>query len=258
MAKATATCTCRVCGGTFEKSTTCRNRSEADSWEAWAVKNFDLCPSCYGKQKMQQEREAGLIAKVRFDAPFADTNDLWVVLYGDTYPIKDDIKALGGFYTDAYPDKDSFFANMLSTSRPLKRWCLRCPWDYEATGQKLAALGFEVQLPSESEEATYLVARQEHLDRKAAQQADDAAKQSAIDAQLADLGPKPEWPDDIKALWPTGAKWNCKIYGRKGSYCIYLNGDKIPLTDAQQSAMQSTYTARQEWEAKKKSIMEKE
>ena len=46
MAKATAICTCKKCGATFEKTTVKRNRREADSWEEWAVNTFDTCPEC--------------------------------------------------------------------------------------------------------------------------------------------------------------------------------------------------------------------
>lgn len=46
MAKATAICTCKKCGATFEKTTFKRNRREADSWEEWAVNTFDTCPEC--------------------------------------------------------------------------------------------------------------------------------------------------------------------------------------------------------------------
>lgn len=48
MAKATAICTCKTCGAKFEKTAIKRNRSECDSWEAWAVETFDECPACWG------------------------------------------------------------------------------------------------------------------------------------------------------------------------------------------------------------------
>lgn len=57
MAKAKATCTCKTCGATFTRETIKRNRSEADSWEAWAAENIDTCPSCYRAEKKQKEAE---------------------------------------------------------------------------------------------------------------------------------------------------------------------------------------------------------
>lgn len=57
MAKATVTCTCKVCGATFKREAFKRNRAEADSWEAWAAENIDTCPSCYKAEKQQKEAE---------------------------------------------------------------------------------------------------------------------------------------------------------------------------------------------------------
>lgn len=57
MAKARVTCTCKTCGATFTKETIKRNRAEADSWEAWAAENIDICPDCYRAEKKQKEAE---------------------------------------------------------------------------------------------------------------------------------------------------------------------------------------------------------
>lgn len=51
MAKATVTCVCKVCGKTFTKSAIKNNRTEANSWEAWASEHFDLCPDCYAAKQ---------------------------------------------------------------------------------------------------------------------------------------------------------------------------------------------------------------
>ena len=108
MAKATAECKCRICGTTFTKvKRNCYNRKEADSWERWAESNFDLCPSCWGKEKVKEEKEAGLIAKVRLEMPYTvlhgDTPRICFVTYGDTYPIKDKLKEIGAVYSEDYP-----------------------------------------------------------------------------------------------------------------------------------------------------------
>lgn len=53
MARAIATCTCKHCGKTFEKVKFCANRTEADSFEAWAKDNCNECPDCF-KARMQK------------------------------------------------------------------------------------------------------------------------------------------------------------------------------------------------------------
>ena len=50
MAKAKAKCKCKYCGAEFIREKTCRNRSEAESWESWAVDKLRECPKCYGER----------------------------------------------------------------------------------------------------------------------------------------------------------------------------------------------------------------
>lgn len=63
MAKATAICTCKHCGETFEKVAIKRNRREADSWEQWAADAFDVCPECERKQREEEVARAAEEAK---------------------------------------------------------------------------------------------------------------------------------------------------------------------------------------------------
>jgi len=64
MAKATAICTCKKCGATFEKTTVKRNRREADSWEEWAVNTFDTCPECEHEENAKRAAAIAEEAKV--------------------------------------------------------------------------------------------------------------------------------------------------------------------------------------------------
>ena len=57
MAKARAICTCATCGEEFFYDKICRNRREADSFEAWAAQNLDECNGCRQK-RIQRERDA--------------------------------------------------------------------------------------------------------------------------------------------------------------------------------------------------------
>lgn len=62
MAIAKITLTCTECGKTFEHRKECRNRADADSHEAWAKENIDLCPACYRAQQQQRAQAAVLAA----------------------------------------------------------------------------------------------------------------------------------------------------------------------------------------------------
>lgn len=69
MAKATATCTCERCGATFTKTVDKPNRSQADSWIAWAELNIRVCPACYKTEKAAEA--AAEIAKANAEIGLA-------------------------------------------------------------------------------------------------------------------------------------------------------------------------------------------
>lgn len=50
MAIAKIEITCTECGNTFTHRKECRNRTEADNYEAWASSHITTCPECSRKQ----------------------------------------------------------------------------------------------------------------------------------------------------------------------------------------------------------------
>lgn len=51
MARVKITLKCEHCGKGFEHVHTCRNSTEAGSYEVWARENLTTCPACYAEQK---------------------------------------------------------------------------------------------------------------------------------------------------------------------------------------------------------------
>ena len=49
---------CEHCGKEFEHIHTCRNSTEAESYEAWARENITTCPDCYAAQKRAHQLDA--------------------------------------------------------------------------------------------------------------------------------------------------------------------------------------------------------
>lgn len=243
MAKATAICTCATCGDTFRKEKACYNRREADEFEAWAVDNITECPSCYGKRMAEAEKAEGLRFTIRlnhdYHAPYVS-----FVLFGDTMPIKDDIKAMRYLWSSEYPEGNSML-DLLSIREPKKRWNKIVPADGEKIAAEMKALSDKGFTPFDIPSANVIA---EHIVRL-----ENAAKRREEKIQH-DLGPKPEYPDAIRAKWPEGYTWNGKVYGRSGSYCVYFapkcsrDGVKAALTDEEADAIQSIYKARAEWE----------
>lgn len=262
MAKAIATCTCQMCGATFEKTTTKCNRREADNWIEWAQKNITECPSCAGKRLHEEEIQSGLIAKFRLGSPLNEKPTIYAVLFGDTFSIKDELKAIKARWTDDYPAEGFFGSLGLSTQRPLKRWVL-CVTEnnLETICTKLEELGFTCELPDENTLIAWRTAYASAMQEREAKKSAEHEKSSQIEAQIADevalLGEKPAYPDNVRALWPDGAKWNGRIYGKKGRYRVYFSGTETPISDEIKELMETTLAARQEWEKKKEEITKK-
>lgn len=59
-----------------------------------------------------------------------------------------------------------------------------------------------------------------------------------MQAELDKLGKIPSWPEDIAELWPEGAKWNGKFYGKTGRWQVYFTGEEVHLTDKQKGEME--------------------
>lgn len=57
MAMAKITLKCEKCGEEFEMRKDCRNRAEADSYEAWAQANVTECPACRRKAKEAEQAD---------------------------------------------------------------------------------------------------------------------------------------------------------------------------------------------------------
>ena len=114
MAKATAHCKCRICNGEFTRiKNNCRNRRQADQWEEWATKAFDLCPNCFRDEQRKKEKERGLlvsivynIASVRAGVSNKD-RDIAFIFSGDSYSHKEELKEMGAKYIGDYPTGSS-------------------------------------------------------------------------------------------------------------------------------------------------------
>lgn len=69
MAKASAVCTCKVCGKEFAKEKICYNRREADNFEEWAKENCTECPDCYKARIEAEQVEKSGALKEKYNLP---------------------------------------------------------------------------------------------------------------------------------------------------------------------------------------------
>ena len=128
------------------------------------MKGSALCPECYKEQRRREEKEMGLVVKIRIDhvAKLVEGEARMVAVFeGDTYPHKDDIKALGARWTEEYPS-DNPLKTLTGMAIQPKRWCL---WfglgEVEDTLARIEGVGARiVETPGELDTAMTLLLSQ--------------------------------------------------------------------------------------------------
>lgn len=140
MAKARATCTCKTCGTTFERTADKRNRAECDDWERWAVDYYDECPACYGRRMREAERNTPVYVEL---TATPSSNDFNFVLRGNTYPFKDTAKQIGFRWME---EPASGVFGFFTTKAPRKAWVYTCKQDgLDDIFAKISEAGLEVK-----------------------------------------------------------------------------------------------------------------
>ena len=82
-----------------------------------------VCPECYKQQLREEKEKEGLILNIAID-PYNHDKPVKLYFDGNTYPVKDEIKALGGYH---YGNCATGFLGILST--PKKCWQKDCSLD---------------------------------------------------------------------------------------------------------------------------------
>lgn len=245
MARATAICTCAKCGASFEKTTIKHNRREANSWENWAEDHFKLCPDCDRQARWEREKANGLIVKfcLDYDAAIKGKFACVAVVTNCGYDYKEQLKDLGYIWVNNRPGHNpGDLGNVLYDGQ--RCWAKRVARDgITAACNEIVALGGKCIVPSDYEKQQYADLLAEGAEKVALRRERDAAA-------LVLLGPKPEYPQDVAAIF-AGGRWNGKIYGRPGNWSVYIDGEKRAMTNAQKQAMEEIDRARAEWEARK-------
>lgn len=218
MAKAKVTCTCKYCSSEFVKETTKSNRREADSWESWALVNYDECPSCYGKRMREEEASKPVSASIKLD-PYNKL--LIIVLSGNTKLVKDELKAIGYRWGE---EPMSGFFGFMSMARP--RFC----WQKSVSPEKIDDV--EEELKSAGIKYTIdisdidLIAYRDKLNRE--RKAEEERKEAISKLE------KPIRPE----CYPAG-KWNGRFYGSaRSGYSIYVDGQKTTISAERKSEIE--------------------
>lgn len=203
-------------------------------------KSEGLCRECYKKMMQKQSEAEGLIFNATV-LPCIDEEDGSILLNvwfsGDTKPYKDDIKSLGGYRWSERESANDYF----STVRPPMCWNKVI---------KLADLKEEVMkatfIGADSTVSDTGLFAMIHYQIAVTKQKEWKEKRDRIAAIE-----KPVVPEVLK-----GHKWNQKTYGKQGNYSVYLDGEKVSITDEQEKEIKSYLAAKEEYKKKIQEVVQ--
>ena len=196
-----------------------------------------LCKKCYKKEMEKIAKSEGLVFNASV-LPYIDNNDGGILLYvwfsGDTKPYKDAIKTLGGYKwgereaaADWYLCKTQMCWNKIIKFENLHD---------EIT--KAVSIGADNTVSDSGLFAMihYQIALNEQKKWKEKQE------------RIKEI----EKPNVPAILYKH--KWNEKIYGKSGNYSIYLDGEKVSVTNDQVEDIQRYLIKKEEYKKKVEDI----
>ena len=197
-----------------------------------------LCKECY-KKKMRAQEESEKFAFNVSVLPDIDEKDGSILLNvwfsGNTMAHKDSIKSIGGYRWMERESADDFYSlkrSPLCWNKVIKQS------ELELELEKAKSIGAEsVVLDS----GLFSTAHCEIAINKQKEWQEKQDKISNIE--------KPNAPSVL-----IGHKWNQKIYGKPGNYCIYPDGSKTPITDEEAEEIKLYLVAKEEYKKKVEEI----
>ena len=206
---------------------------------------FGLCTECYKKQKQEENAKLGFLIGGSVADTLSGKGEIQVCLSfaGDTLQHKEEIKALGYRWTavDA--------SQMAYMHKPDMGWVKVVPYEHlEEEKEKAFAIGAKEAEISDRELANQKERYQEMLSEQKLFRKRNKKKLEA-QKQLADL--LPEKPECIR-----DGHWNEKVYGKAGRYSIYLDGNKVNISDEEAVGLEEYLGNMEKYRKKKKELME--
>lgn len=179
-----------------------------------------ICKKCYVENKRAEEAATPLTINIDL---MPINQKIMLSFTGNTMPVKDDIKALG--YRWGHIDAAGALG-MLFSDAPPKRWHKIVNEFADVDTELKRMADFKLVVNDKVPEIDLIAWKQVKDEKEAAQK--------RINEALANIQ-KPARP----AKLPAGVRWNEKIYGRAGNKAIYLNNEKVNLTDEEASEVET-------------------
>lgn len=222
--------------------------SERERKIAWFEQNL-VCPECYKAQQQAKDDNSPKTASVH--TLVAQGVYLYVQINGQINKHQDQLKSLGfgwtkdiasglvGFLSMKEPDwKFVKVSDVLANKQALLDWIKAC----EA---ELAELGYKLDIAINDLDFGMLM-----------HQLDQQTKEQAKKDDWLTNNPKPSNKEALGFMFDKHGSplsgWNGKIYGRKGGYHYYYDGEKHPISNDAQLAITAYQKALADWEQKRK------
>lgn len=192
-----------------------------------------LCKACYKKERQAQTEKEGFVFNATVLPRISESDgDLLISVWfsGNTLPHKEEIKALGG-----YRWGESESANNIFSTHYVPCW---------KKTVKLSELDEEIK-KAKSIGATSAVLEAGLFASMNYSVALGRQKKWQENKKQIDAIPKPTTPEIIK-----GHYWNGRVYGKSSHYCVYLDGEKTPITNKQEKEITAYLTAKEEYNKK--------
>ena len=206
---------------------------------------FGLCTECYKKQKQEENAKLGFLIGGSVADTLSGKGEIQICLSfaGDTLPHKEEIKALGYRWTavDA--------SQMAYMRKPDMGWVKVVPYEHlEEEKEKAFAIGAKEAEISDQELENQKERYQEMLSEQKLFRKHNKKK---LEAQEQLAGLLPEKPECIR-----DGHWNEKVYGKAGRYSIYLDGNKVNISDEEAVGLEEYLGNMEKYRKKKKELME--
>lgn len=255
MARAISDLPCRICNKTFRhimKHNSWKS-TQAETYVDWTRDNLFVCPECLSKIRTKEDRDQ--MAAVRY-------------LFESTYGILPHLEQRAEFCRDRFllevyracaAEAQSNYKDCTKTDIDMMWLTIRCltdildfdrPW--EMFSHTISPSRFISRLVAE-----YVIEFADWFKKNEPEYApiicdrlhEKIMKERRRREEIKRLGPFPAAPEFIG-----DSHWNKKVYGKNGSFYVFLDGKKKTISDGQEKEANSWKKRAAHWEAARKRL----
>lgn len=203
------------------------------------LENAGVCRKCQAKEMREKREKEAETKPFQFNALILpdldfDTKEIQVFVWfsGNAKPHKDEIKSLGGYHWGATPYRFGWLQNPYELY-----WGKTIDYrNLEEERKKAVSIGVQ---------RCVLQKEESQMNLKTAQ---NEKKRLELEKNKFGNLVQPALPEFLKG------RWNQKVYGRSGNYSVYLDNEKLDITDEQKEEIEQYLKDKEEYKRKVEEI----